>query len=146
MKTILTVLFAVFSSIPVFSQINPDEFQKIGYIDMYGLKRSAYYNNNQINYSDSSWFYPALSELGLTHVVAMQPPTALPLSNNPPYNPSFNTNIKLIDNFFARASIWSYNKPYKYSHSAGNSISHFPYEAGGSNIALLTGKITILVL
>lgn len=140
MKTFLLLFFVILFSIQIYPQINPDEFPKIGYFDMYAVKRAAYYNNNQIDYSDSSWFYPALTELGLSHGVTTHLSNSLPLSNKPPYDDNFNSNIKIIDNIFARASTWTFNKPYKYSHSAVNYIDHFPYEAGGQNIALLTSE------
>lgn len=71
MKTLLMFNLFFSLSINVLAQINPDEFPKIGYADMYWLKKNcAYGNPGQINYADSSWFYPALHELGLTHVVS----------------------------------------------------------------------------
>jgi len=126
-------LFAVLFSFPLFAQISPIEFPKIGYFDMYILKYESTYwgsNNTHVNYSDSSWFYPALQELGLTHIVTH--------GDAIPYNTSFNPGIKIIDNLFMQPFAASYiDEPFKYANACGNHTNHYAYELGGSTSSLL---------
>ena len=129
MKRVLSILLIIFS-IQLFSQSNPTEFPKIGFADMYWLKKNPFYgNSSSINYDDSSYFYPQLLELGLTHV--MTNGDAIPL------NPAYNSSIKILDYNFAKPSNQSYHRPYEYGLATGNALDHYAYEAGG-NIAILT--------
>ena len=122
MKTLIFFLCIV--CIELFSQINPNEFPKIGYADMYWLVKKY-----GVNYSADQYFYPKLVELGLTHTVSYGDPI--------PLNPSYNTQIKIMDNNFPRNANWTYNNPFKYANSVGNYTNNFAYELGGG-VALLT--------
>ena len=124
------VLLSLVLSMQIFPQISPTEFPKIGYADMYWLYEypSYYYPNHSpgSHHTDSSYYYPRLVELGLTHVVTDA--DAIPL------NPAYNSSIKILDNNFPHTS---YNKPYLYAQGVGNYINHLPYEVGGDNISLI---------
>lgn len=133
MKTLLISLFVVLLSFQSIAQISPDEFPKIGYADMYWLKKAPLYygynSSNPIDYSDSAYFYPQLLELGLTHVTSF--------GEDIPLNSGYNTSIKILDNNFDKYKNHPpYNDPSKYCVSIGNAIEHLAYEAGG-DIALL---------
>ena len=134
MKTLIISFLLFVFAVPALAQISPDEFPKIGYADMYWLKRTSLYyyfnQNNPIDYSDSSWFFPQLLELGLTHVVSY--------GDQIPLNPDINSGIKIIDNNFDKWSTQPYNNPSKYYTAIGNATNHLSYEAGGNDIAILT--------
>jgi len=122
------VLLSLVLSMQIFPQISPTEFPKIGFADMYGLYKypAPYWTPGQGPYADSSYYYPRLLELGLTHVVTDADPI--------PLNPAYNNSIKILDDNFAHTS---YKKPYLYAQGVGNHIDHLPYEVGGSNISLI---------
>jgi hypothetical protein len=132
MKTLI-VLFSIILSVQSFAQIYPDEFPKIGYTDMYWLAHNPQYQNRVpgiVDYSDSSYFYPQMVELGLTHVTTYG-------NTNFSLNPSYNTSIKILDEHFSKWQGQNNSNPAKYSSSMGNATDHLAYEAGG-DIAILT--------
>ena len=134
MKKLFSLLYFFIFSIQVISQISPGEFPKIGYTDMYWLKlKPMYGNGSSIDYTDSLWFYPQLAELGLTHVVTYGASTVS-------YNPSYNTDVNVIDINFMRGTDSYYYRPFKYSLGAGNHLDHFGYEVGGGFCANLMNE------
>lgn len=126
-------LLVMISSFSVNAQINPTDFPKIGFTDLYWLKcLPTYYgyNYNAVNYVDSSYYYPRLNELGLNYVVTLGNP-------NGPLNSNYNNSIKIIDNDF-RAFIYQaynfYDSQYDLSqitYSTGNDKDFNSYQAGG---------------
>lgn len=100
MKKLIVVL-SVFFAVPLFSQIYPTEFPKIGYEDMWFLSlHPTFYNlePNRFSYASSSWFYPQLVDLGLTHVMT-NADFAVSL------NPTYNNSLKILDANFANFTI-----------------------------------------
>ncbi len=124
MKKLMFFLIIIFS-IRVFPQISPTVFPKIGFYDLYTVQKLRGFN-----YADSSYYYPRLHQLGLNYVSSY--------TDNNSKTPALNNSIKILDFAFGRNSTDSYNNPFKYANATGDYIYHFPYEAGGSNIAVLT--------
>jgi hypothetical protein len=125
----LIVFLAVVFTVPVFAQINPNEFPKIGFTDIYWERLHQLYNSPNYSHADSSWYYPRLKALGLTHVVTNG--DAVPL------NTSYNNSIKILD---ANFSATYYSSPYYYSHGFGNYINHLAYEVGGGAISRINNS------
>jgi hypothetical protein len=127
----LIIFLNIVLSFSVFPQINPTEFPKIGYADMYWLKNAPFNKtySNIIDYSSAKYYYPNLADLGLTHVVTF--------ADSTPLNQNYNSTIKILDNNFARSSF----TPFQYAHGTGNYINYIPYEVGGSNISNINDKI-----
>ncbi len=132
-------LFFFFAfSLSVFAQINPNEFPKIGFADLFWLQYfPVYYNNkyNPVNYVSQYYYYPKLQELGLNYVVTIANPIG-------PLNSNHNSTIKVIDNDF-RA--FEYGPPYPFrvtgynlceiSRATGNDPLFYAYECGGDGYA-----------
>ena len=87
---LLIMLFTAFDIIPQNQPISSSEFPKIGFRDMYSLKKHPLYyygQTNYVDYSDSSYYYPALLAAGITHVVTY--------GDDIPFNPDYNQQVKI---------------------------------------------------
>lgn len=112
------------------AQIDFSQFPKIGFDDMWTLKRySKYYggDSSKISYSAQSYFYPDLWNGGFTHIVTTGDFGA-------PFS-SYNQNLKIIDHNFDKVNDLAVISV----RSSGNLIdiqNGLSYEVGGNEAPL----------
>ncbi|MBN1638319.1 MAG: T9SS type A sorting domain-containing protein [Ignavibacteriales bacterium] len=121
-------LFLLLITSAIFGQINPSEFPKIGWHDMYYFMLTSVTDPGMRGtYADSNYFYHRMQELGITHFVTEV--------GSEVYSNFKNTGFKVLHPIYPRKANDPYHNVTKYLFASGNYENNFPYEVGGEQIA-----------